>query len=246
MFRAAACRLAPAGAMRPVVSRSAMSSLRTCATASSSALARLAAIALPSSAMVFSRRLQSNLAEVAKIELEEEESRPDKMSNPTIPAGWSLEHKAGESFFTMKKKYNDEILEVYCQLQVLEAEASEEGDTSGAQKHYPFILRVERKSRAMEYNLTCIEAELVLDGLTMYDDAAVARDNSANGLAVKERRYAGPTVAELNGTLVDSMIEFLAARGVNDEFAQFIAQYSYDLEQKEYENWLKQVVAFCQ
>lgn len=217
--------------------------------AASGCLIRRALTAVPAPKATFStpyqciatqRRFNScdALKDAAEAELQEEQSLPDKPQPPAVPHGWTLEQKAGDSFFTMKKSYGDETLELYCEIPTMESEPE------GQAKHYPFVLRVERKNSALEFTLTSVDAELVIDGVASFKDLALARDRSASGLLSKERKYQGPVMGELNGSIVEGFVTFLEERGVNDDFGAFVAQYAYFKEQNEYENWLKSIIDF--
>lgn len=191
-------------------------------------------------------RHRSRLADEALRELEEEQQE-EKTPRPDIPAGWTLKHKAGESCFTLSKQYNDESLEVYCQLQVADpdiAERRRNGDDS-SMEHFPFTLLVTRNGKTLDFSLTHVDGEMVIDGLAHFASPAVASDMSAEGMARKERMYQGPTFAELHDKLVDSVAAFLEERGVDDDLSAFVASYSYWMEQQEYENWLRCVADFA-
>jgi len=194
------------------------------------------------------RRWASTLGDEAKNELTEEEAREDKAACPPTPPGWNLSRLEGETRFHMRKEHNGEVIECFCQLEVADPELVEKRVEQGANapsEHFPFTVTVTKKGKAMDFTLTHMDGELVIDGMTLYDSPALARDFSAEGLNKKERFYQGPAMAELNESLVQGMVAFLEERGVDDDFAAFVAQYSYWLEQTEYEKWLRKVVDFC-
>ena len=184
------------------------------------------------------RGLNSSL----KAELQEELGRDDKSACPAVPADWTVNHNPNTNNFSLKKTFHDESLEIFCQLPIREPEIAEEGKTST--EHYPFTMVVTKGGKAMDFNLSAIEGELVLDGIAFHHDAAVARDMTPEGLSKKDKSYGGPTIAELNGELVESFISYLEERGVNDSFAEFIEEYAFWMEQQEYEGWLGDVADF--
>lgn len=56
--------------------------------------------------------------------------------------------------------------------------------------------------------------------------------------------YAGPRFADLDENLCASLESYLESRGLNDELAEFIAQYASWKEQKEYMDWLSKMHKF--
>lgn len=216
---------------------------------------RLAKVAVPSTPPVqfvcpwevirtsVSVRSQSNFHNVMQAELEEEEKQAERAQTPTIPSGWELKHKTGDSYFTLSKTHHDEKLDVFCQLPD-EARGAPAEDGGNEPQEYAFTLTIDRRGKAMEFHVSAIDAELVINGLMMHDDVKTVTDHTANGTFAKDRKYHGPNVAELNAQVVDEMIAFLSSRGVDDDFAAFVGQYAYWKEQHEYENWLRQVTVF--
>jgi hypothetical protein len=186
----------------------------------------------------------SRLKSSCKAELQEEMTRDDKTVCPQLPAGWTVNHAEGTNFFQVRKTYQDETLEVYCQLTLRDPELVAD-KSSGNQEHIPFTLVITKGGKALDFTLSAIDGELVLDGIAFLNDPALARDMSAEGMGKKDKKYAGPAVPELNDELVDSFIAYLEERGVDDSFAEFIEAYSFWMEQQEYEAWLGQVADFA-
>ena len=216
--------------------------------------ALMAAAAAPSApllqpAMLGTRRFAStSLGEEAKNELSEEEAREDKAACPPTPAGWTLTRNDGETRFHMRKEHGNEVVECFCQLEVADPELVEKRvnqESNAPSEHFPFTVTVTKNGKTLDFTLTHMEGELVIDGMTHYASPTLARDFGAEGLNKKERFYQGPAMAELNSSLVQGMVSFLEARGIDDDFGAFVAQYSYWLEQTEYEMWLRKVVDFC-
>ena len=177
-------------------------------------------------------------------ELQDEQSRQDRMEEPAIPQGWTLTHARGTSVFEMKKQFEDEVLEVTCELQVRDPAMAEARAAEEVKVHFPFTLLVIKGRDALDFTLTSIDNELVLDGVTHHNDVNLARDMSAEGQTKKDKRYQGPDISELDEELAQALIDYLLVRGVNDPFAEFIANYSWWLEQQEYEGWLSAVGKF--
>lgn len=128
----------------------------------------------------------------------------------------------------MQKNYEDEKIAVnYCPQEV----------GSDVNEHHITVL-VTCKGQAMQVNLSVEEGELVLDSMRHYNDAAQAKDESAEGEARRRVLYSGPKVSELDDGLVDSIIKYLEKRGIDQDLAEFVTLYSFWAEQQEYESWL--------
>ena len=184
----------------------------------------------------------ASLSEEMADELASEEAREDKPTCPEVPENWSVHHKPTDAFFSMTRTYRDEELMIYCQLQVTDPEIAEKGENS--EEHFPFTLLVNRGGKTLDFTLTHIEGELVIDGVSHHDSQQLAADMTAEGLTQKERKYQGPGISELSSEVVAAFADYLTERGVTDEFAVFIADYSYWIEEAHYHKWLKQIQEF--
>lgn len=56
--------------------------------------------------------------------------------------------------------------------------------------------------------------------------------------------YGGPTFEDLEESLQDELLNYLADRNINDDLAFFVLSYGREKEQKEYLRWLKSVEEF--
>lgn len=110
----------------------------------------------------------------------------------------------------------------------------------------------------LEFTLTSIDMELVLDSLVIHPTneafetakACYQRDvslrNSAEGpksngeaRRIHRSRYGGPMLNELDDDLSDEILDYLDERGVNNAFAEYVLAQAYYYEQEEYLNWLR-------
>lgn len=185
----------------------------------------------------------AELHDCASSELAEERSRTDK-NLPAVPQGWKLTHASGDSFFQMTRQFQDETHDVYCRLQPKDPEVAERANDQVVE-HFPFQFYVSKGKQTLEFSLTSVDNELVVDGVATFDDPNLAKDMSAASMSKRDHKYQGPAIHELDSRLVNSIIQYLDQRGVNDEFAQFVAEYSYWMEQTEYEGWLQNVANFA-
>lgn len=195
------------------------------------AASRAMAAATTTSAMRFVSHAQLN--KVALQELDEEESRDDKEPQPEIPQGWDLKHTPGKAVFTMTKNYQDEKLEIECNLKDMEPAGE------GAQPPAHVSLIVTKGGKALAFSLAVENNELVFDGVAHFPVAADAKNEQK-----LVETYQGPQIGELSEAIVEAFLSYLEERGVDDALAEFIARYAYWVEQQEYEDWLKKVADF--
>lgn len=209
--------------------------------ASSVALRRCLAVrsvaAAPLSRSYASHPLLSN---AAARELEEESSRSDKREQPTAPAGWSVSHTPGSAKFRLTRTYQDESLEIRCAL----PEANVSNPDQGSNNNNKVTLIVTKGSEAMRFGLSIEDQELVLDTLAHFKDASVPKDDTPAGEDKRVSQYPGPLIHELEGGFVDTMLNYLDERGVNDDLAVFVTEFAFWVEQQEYENWLANISRF--
>lgn len=70
--------------------------------------------------------------------------------------------------------------------------------------------------------------------------------SGVEGTEIDEKLYRGPQFDNLDETLQDSMIKFLAERGIDEDMSFFIISYARDKEEREYKNWLKTFIQFVE
>nr|CCC90958.1 putative p22 protein precursor [Trypanosoma congolense IL3000] len=186
---------------------------------------------------VFSQmRLVSNskLAAATLSEMEDEQQRSERPEKPEMPASWTLDRKIGETFFTMRRTYEDE--EIVLQY-------TGECEKNGVATH-TFIVFVVCKNKGLVFNMSVEEGEIVLNNVCFRQDAKLAMDSAAESQAKNDLLYGGPDVADLEDSLVEAFASYLEERGVNDDLGNFIERYSYWAEQAEYEEWLGNINKF--
>ncbi|CAI9786808.1 unnamed protein product [Fraxinus pennsylvanica] len=63
---------------------------------------------------------------------------------------------------------------------------------------------------------------------------------------IKIQPYMGPGFKELDDELQDSLYDFLEARGINDELAEYLHQYMKNKDKTEYIRWMETVKSFVE
>ncbi|KAG8348936.1 putative p22 protein precursor [Trypanosoma vivax] len=138
-------------------------------------------------------------------------------------------------------------------------------------EHFPFSLFVQRVTpvsapfsmgsaeernlynQSIEVRADFVDGELVVDNVVFHGkfkspikeeeqidgvhEREVGYDNNFNG-------YPGPNLDEAEEEILDGIQAWLAERCVDDQFGEFIGQYSVWVEQQEYERWLRRLRDF--
>ena len=184
-----------------------------------------------------------NLFKVIQKEIDDEK-KLEKKKPPTLPDGWSICHIPGNGYFTMlkpEKSFSPQV-EIFCALPKAPQDASEE-----PVDQYPFVLRMCRNNRTVEFSMVSVENELVVDNIMVYSEVRKIDDFlNADESRKLEGRYQGPTLAHLDEGLISALHEYLEENDINDKFAQFMKEQCEFIEQEEYESWLAELQAFNQ
>jgi complement component 1 Q subcomponent-binding protein len=99
-----------------------------------------------------------------------------------------------------------------------------------------FTATIEKGDKTMRFRCSASEqvtieaVEIVATGLSADDEAKL---------------FVGPAFDELDQELQDAFHEYLAAQGVDDMVANFVAMYADFKEQQEYTKWLADAEAFA-
>ncbi|KAH9579778.1 Mitochondrial glycoprotein [Trypanosoma melophagium] len=178
----------------------------------------------------------AELADATRYEMEDEQRRSGKQEKPKVPTGWTLDRKAGERLFTMRKTFEDE--------EILLRYRNEITPDDGSPTKYEYTVFITSKGKTLMFDMTYEDGEVLLDHIAFLPDSALALDESAEAVAKRSVLYGGPDVNELDDNLSNAFLNYLDARGVNDELGEFVEAYGLWAEQAEYEAWLSAVHQF--
>ncbi|CCW66335.1 unnamed protein product [Phytomonas sp. Hart1] len=211
-------------------------------------------------------RLHRNLYNLTLREEKEEKLRDFLPVKPFLPSGWSFEHRPGSNRFDLKKEVEIrqcgvELMHIISHMEIKQYEHTFRMDNGEReeQEYLNFILFLKKKRYSkggLEFGLTTIDMELVMDSLAIHDsdesfenaisvfDLDPPKNLSNGGTNFLKRRkrdsgYRGPMLKELDDDLYDEILDYLDERGVNNPFAEYIMSQAHYLEQEEYLNWLR-------
>lgn len=195
-------------------------------------------------------------------EEQEERIRDFLPEKPLVPNLWSLMHIRGSNRFDLFKELSvrgsrAEKIHTVALMETKQYEATYRMDNGerDEQEYLNFSVFIQKPNYpkgGLEFGLTSIDSQLVLDSLTMHTsnegiDCAIQAfsSTSMNGSSTRSKRkwrdshYRGPLICELDEELCDEILDYLDERGINDAFAEYMISQSYFYEQEEYLNWLR-------
>ncbi|KAG5501744.1 hypothetical protein JIQ42_05596 [Leishmania sp. Namibia] len=220
-------------------------------------------------------RRHRKLYQLTMREEREEGLRDFLPPRPLLPVGWKLQHESGSNRFDLFKSVEIrqcgvEELHIITLMETKEYEGTYRMDNGEReeQEYLSFALFM-RKRRypvgGLEFSLTSIDLELVMDALTIHSSqeafenakacyrrngaAAAKKDKPISPGEARRRRaskYSGPMLSELDDDLSDEILNYLDERGVNNAFAEFIIAQAFFFEQEEYINWLRLLRKFSE
>lgn len=157
-------------------------------------------------------------------------------TEPTTP----LDPKRARSIPKPTPPLEDHI--VVCQLTCRDPSLDPECDIRG--EHFPFTLQVHTNGLVVECQMDVVEGEVIVEKTRVFENKALAADGTAVGKFDRSMQFPGPSLDEAEEELLDGLQTWLAERNIDDQFGEFIAQYSTWIEQLEYERWLKELRRF--
>ncbi|KAH9600599.1 Mitochondrial glycoprotein [Trypanosoma melophagium] len=206
----------------------------------------------------------------------EEKLRDFLPPKPIVPTGWKLEHQLNSNRFDLRKTVNirdfgKEELHVIALMEVKQYEGTYRMDNGEREEEeylfFSLFVQKERVPGALEFGLTSIDMELVMDSLAIHrnqEELEVARDSllstghftdslkkhgqqrNLDCRRSRDRRYRGPMLNELDDDFSDEILDYLDERGVNNGFAEYIMAQAHFFEEDEYLNWLRLLKQFAE
>lgn len=173
------------------------------------------------------------LGDVLKREMDEEAHRIGKPTEPAPPAGWTVERAPGNATFSLQRKFQDEDI-------LIRYTPTENTDVN----YHELTAFITRNGKALVIEVSVEEGELVLNGISFFQDEGLAKSVSAESDVSRAKLYPGPKLSELDDTIMDHFIRYLEERGINSELGEFVSLYSFWAEQQEFEGWLESIHDF--
>ena len=216
---------------------------------------------------------ESNFLKVIKKEIDDEEYRDDKIP-PDVPAGWTIHHDEGTSFFTMQRTWrrigsgklkkvsvtptdsedatrgpqDDDIETHFIRSVIKQRDVSLDPELDLRGEHFPFniIITTDFSDSCIDVTCDVVEGELRFDNVRSYESKLLGKDLSLAAAFDRGTMYPGPCLDETEEEVLDGLQAYMAERGFDDQFAEFVAQYTCWIEQMEYEKWLRDLKAYVE
>lgn len=158
---------------------------------------------------------------------------------------WNVDVQPGTNMLILKKKFQDEEIEVEinaCQPQALDAmeegEESEDEDRAAAKEVISVTVHVRKPE---ESNMLVISAGVTLEQYPTFElvNVQVAPASCTDAQLVEGGYYEGPEFHELDPSLQGAWETWLYDRGFDESFTEAVADLADMKESSEYLHWLR-------
>ncbi|KAH7887096.1 mitochondrial glycoprotein [Phlebopus sp. FC_14] len=208
-----------------------------------------------SSDVLFSQKL----AEELKYEKEGlvEEGEPEFLKSFKQQGLWSIEDVVGNDEVVLTRKFDNESIRVMFSIADIqnaeenefeEQDEDEHEESSESIHSYPtrvsFAITKDNAKGSINVDTMCQEGAFIVDNISFYPDAQLGTELTADADWKRRGLYIGPQFDTLDVSVQEEFEKFLQERGINENLAMFIPEYSEFKEQKEYVRWLDNVKNF--
>jgi hypothetical protein len=201
---------------------------------------------------------QLSVKEAIKSELEYEHDNhdPDADLPAQPPAPWTLTESPGDSQLLLTRQYNDETIEVRVIADECHDDSDEEHPLAGMHPNAEGEDQEAEMAQALDDSIdVAIIAEANIAKGNKSIDIGFRTDGSYVEVVdvslgkpdVKEddeTAYAGPKYEELDDQVQTAFDAYLAERGIDAEFGEYLMKLAADKEQREYVGWLQKLHKF--
>lgn len=206
------------------------------------------------------------LLKLVNREVREEGLRDFLPPRPVVPYGWQLHHIQGTNRFDLTKSCEirgcgEEHLHAIGFMEQKQYEGTYRMDNGEREEQeflnfHLFIKKSGYKHGGLEFGLTSIDLELVIDSLCIHKSNKnfnLALDSLGTSTALqskcarkmRDNAFRGPMLNELDDDLSDDILDYLDERGINNAFAEYMLSQAHFLEQSSYLYWLKLLKRFA-
>ncbi|KAL5709460.1 hypothetical protein ACHQM5_020144 [Ranunculus cassubicifolius] len=191
-----------------------------------------------------------NLLEIVKSEIEDAKESGDHDQEIKIPEEFpfKIEDEPGKSSISLERHHQGEIIRVEVQIPTLaedenENDQDEDKDDEGKDDEesdpassLAMVVSVSKGKNepCLEFCCTAYSDEIVIDSLFVKNP-----ESSDDGFD-----YEGPDFADLDQELQEAFNVYLQDRGIKPSTTNFLFEYMFNKEHKEYLRWLKTVKSF--
>ncbi|KAG4921965.1 hypothetical protein AAZX31_18G170600 [Glycine max] len=156
---------------------------------------------------------------------------------------FDIEDNPGERTIQLKGKFRDEIIKVQVDIPNVAPEEEHEDDENGnnekndSESSIPLVVSVFKENGvSLEFGVTAFPDEISIDSLSIKQS-----EESEDQLA-----YEGPEFIDLDENLQKAFHKYLEIRGIKPSTTNFLQEYMFAKDNKEYLMWLKNLKNFVE
>ncbi|KAG1851977.1 mitochondrial glycoprotein [Suillus subluteus] len=203
--------------------------------------------------------LSQKLAEELKYEKEavaDAPEEPEFLKTFKEEGIWEIQDVAGNDEVTLVRKFGNETIRMMFSIADIqnaeeepeyEQEAAEGGEEQPLHS-YPirssFSITKANGKGSINIDTMCQEGAFIIDNMSYYRDAQLGTELTAEADWKRRGLYIGPQFDTLDVSVQEEIEKWLQERGINENLAMFVPEYSEYKEQKEYVRWLENVKNF--
>ncbi|KAG2156899.1 mitochondrial glycoprotein [Suillus bovinus] len=202
--------------------------------------------------------LSQKLAEELKYEKEAVADAPEPEFLKTFKEQgiWEIQDVTGNDEVTLVRKFGNETIRMMfsiADIQNAEDEPEYEQEEGGGGEDQPlhsypirasFSITKANAKGSINIDTMCQEGAFIVDNMSYYPDAQLGTELTAEADWKRRGLYIGPQFDTLDVSVQEEIEKWLQERGINEDLAMFVPEYSEYKEQKEYVRWLDNVKNF--
>ncbi|KAG1862410.1 mitochondrial glycoprotein [Suillus tomentosus] len=203
--------------------------------------------------------LSQKLAEELKYEKEavaDAPGEPEFLKTFKEQGIWEIQDVTGNDEVTLVRKFGNETIRMMfsiADIQNAEEEPEyeqEEGEGGEEQPPHSYPIRASfsitkgNAKGSINIDTMCQEGAFIIDNMSYYPDAQLGTELTAEADWKRRGLYIGPQFDTLDVSVQEEIEKWLQERGINENLATFVPEYSEFKEQKEYVRWLDNVKNF--
>ncbi|KAK7292910.1 hypothetical protein RJT34_15766 [Clitoria ternatea] len=153
---------------------------------------------------------------------------------------FEIEDNPGERTIQLKRQYEDETIKVQVDIPNVapeEYEDENDGEKNDSESSIPLVVSVLKGDGVcLEFGVTAFPDEISIDSLSIKQS-----EESEDQLA-----YEGPEFTDLDENLQKAFHKYLEIRGIKPSTTNFLQEYMFSKDNKEYLMWLKNLKNFVE
>ncbi|XP_045798585.1 uncharacterized protein At2g39795, mitochondrial-like [Trifolium pratense] len=167
----------------------------------------------------------------------------DQSAQVEIPHGFpfEIEDNPGERTIQLKRQYEDETITVQVEIPTVgpgnEDDDADDNEKNDSESSIPLVVNVFKGNGVcLEFGVTAFSDEVSIDSLSIKKP-----DESEDELV-----YEGPEFTDLDENLQKAFLKYLEVRGITASTTNFLQEYMFNKDNKEYLVWLENLKSFVE